>query len=71
MKRVLSGKEIILKSTIQKQISDFQLERERIKFKDLNSQKSELIQIMANYLTQKSTRVNTIDNLTILETKIA
>ena len=71
MKRVLSGKEIILKSTIQKQISDFQLERERIKFKDLNSQKSELIQIMANYLTQKSTRVNTIDNLTNLETKIA
>jgi len=71
MKRVLSGKEIILKSTIQKQISEFQLERERIKFKDLNSQKSELIQIMANYLTQKSTRVNTIDNLTILETKIA
>jgi hypothetical protein len=71
MKRVLSGKEIILKSTIQKQISEFQLERERIKFKDLNSQKSELIQIMANYLTQKSTRVNTIDNLTNLETKIA
>jgi hypothetical protein len=38
---------------------------------DLNEKKTELITIMNDYLTQKFTRVDTVNRLSALETKIA
>jgi small-conductance mechanosensitive channel len=38
---------------------------------ELNEKKTELITIMNDYLTQKVTRVDTVNKLTKLETKIA
>jgi hypothetical protein len=37
----------------------------------LNLQKTELVQIMADYINQRKTRVDTVNRLNVLSTKIA
>ena len=63
-----SRKTLIPQSQIQAQIQTI-LETRAIT--SINSQKSELIQIMNDYLTQKVTRIVTTNKLTALESKIA
>jgi hypothetical protein len=71
MYRVTIGKTIISVSSIQQQIAGFQVVKDQAILTDLNSQKSELIQIMASYLNQQATRVETIDKLTDLDSRTA
>lgn len=71
MYRVKVGKTIISVSNIQQQLSAIQLVKDQTILTDLNSQKSELIQIMASYLNQQATRVETIDKLTELDSRTA
>ena len=71
MYRVKVGKTIISVSNIQQQLSAIQLVKDQTILTDLNSQKSELIQIMASYLNQQATRVETIDKLTDLNSRTA
>jgi len=71
MYRVTIGKTIISVSSIQQQIAGFQVVKDQAMLTDLNSQKSELIQIMASYLNQQATRVETIDKLTDLDSRTA
>jgi len=71
MYRVKIGKTIISVSNIQQQLSAIQLAKDQTILTDLNSQKSELIQIMASYLNQQATRVETIDKLTELDSRTA
>lgn len=69
MYRVKIGKQIIPSSKIQQQVAIIRSEKDGVKLKNLNSQKSELLQIMANYLNQQSTRVDTIDKLAELNSR--
>lgn len=71
MYRVKVGKTIISVSNIQQQLSAIQLVKDQTILTDLNSQKSELIQIMASYLNQQATRVETVDKLTDLNSRTA
>jgi hypothetical protein len=61
-------KTLISQSQIQAQIQSI-LETKAIN--NINSQKTELIQIMNDYLTQKITRIQTTNKLDILNSKIA
>jgi len=61
-------KTLISQSQIQAQIQSI-LENKAIT--NINSQKTELIQIMNDYLTQKITRIQTTNKLDILNSKIA
>ena len=61
-------KTLISQSQIQAQIQSI-LETKAIS--NINSQKTELIQIMNDYLTQKITRIQTTNKLDILNSKIA
>jgi hypothetical protein len=71
MYRVKVGKTIISVSNIQQQLSAIQLVKDQTILIDLNSQKSELIQIMASYLNQQATRVETMDKLMDLDSRTA
>jgi prephenate dehydrogenase len=71
MYRITIGKPIISVSSIRQQIAEFQIVKDQAILTDLNSQKSELIQIMASYLNQQATRVETIDKLTDLDSRTA
>jgi hypothetical protein len=71
MYRITIGKPIISASSIRQQIAEFQIVKDQAILTDLNSQKSELIQIMASYLNQQATRVETIDKLTDLDSRTA
>jgi len=61
-------KTLISQSQIQAQIQSI-LENKAIT--NINSQKTELIKIMNDYLTQKITRIQTTNKLDILNSKIA
>lgn len=71
MYRITIGKPIISVSSIRQQIAEFQIVKDQAILTDLNSQKSELIQIMASYLNQQATRIETIDKLTDLDSRTA
>ena len=61
-------KTLISQTQIQAQIQSI-LETKAIS--NINSQKTELIKIMNDYLTQKITRIQTTNKLDILNSKIA
>lgn len=42
-----------------------------VQTKSLNAQKTELIQIMSDYIKQQATRTQTVDKLKVLSAKIA